>query len=485
MLDARTLGAVLAGAGLAVGAVLAVPVRAQQPPSQPAASTAAPAPPPANLAIRFAQRVALYEAGDKASPPPAGAILLAGDSQFDRWKTFQEDLAGYTVINRGIDSFRTSDLIQYADRLVIQYKPRLVVLHVGGNDLHGTKTPEQLLADTKTLVATIRAGLPGVPIIWSSTTPGPARWDEREKRTAANALVKQWIAGEKGLSYVDLWSAMLTPDGQPREDIWVADRVHPNHEGYLIRVRLTKPLLGPPDKPVPASVPATGPTGFAASSPLKFRAQDIADRLRRRLRRDRGDVNGDTQTDIVAISGTELVWFQAPTWEKTVILGPGATVADNVTLAPHDIDGDGRIDVALGAGWTGQNTGTLQWVGRTGRARRPRGRCSRFPPSRPCTASSGPTSTATELELIVAPLHGKGAKGPAWDGPGARLLVFRPPANPRTRAVADGGRRRGQSHPAQFPVDEPRRRPAGRTGHGQHGRADSGSARRRHRGAGR
>ena len=38
----------------------------------------------------------------------------------------------------------------------------------------------------------------------------------------------------------------------------------------------------------------------------------------------------------------------------------------------------------------------------------------------------------SKLELIVAPLHGKGAKGPDWDGPSARLLVFRPPANPRT-----------------------------------------------------
>ena len=188
-------------------------------------------------AARFAQRVDAYEAADKTSPPPAGAILLAGDSQFDRWKTFTEDLPGYTVINRGIDSFRTDDLIQYVDRLVIRYKPRLVVLHVGGNDIHRGKTPEQLVADTKTLIAKIRAGLPGVPIAWSSITPGPGRWDEAPQRKAANALVKAWIATEKGLSFIDLWDAMLTKDGQPREDIWVADRVHPNHDGYLIRVR--------------------------------------------------------------------------------------------------------------------------------------------------------------------------------------------------------------------------------------------------------
>ena len=220
---------------LGLGLALAGPAGAQQQP-------------PVDLAARFAQRVDAYEAADKTSPPPTGAILLAGDSQFDRWKTFTEDLPGYTVINRGIDSFRTDDLIQYVDRLVIRYKPRLVVLHVGGNDIHRGKTPEQLLADTKTLIAKIRAGLPGVPIAWSSITPGPGRWDEAPQRKAANALVKAWIATEKGLSFIDLWDAMLTKDGQPREDIWVADRVHPNHDGYLIRVRLTTPVLGPPDR---------------------------------------------------------------------------------------------------------------------------------------------------------------------------------------------------------------------------------------------
>jgi hypothetical protein len=37
----------------------------------------------------------------------------------------------------------------------------------------------------------------------------------------------------------------------------------------------------------------------------------------------------------------------------------------------------------------------------------------------------------TRPELIVAPLHGRGTKAPDWtDGPGARILVFKIPANP-------------------------------------------------------
>jgi lysophospholipase L1-like esterase len=41
---------------------------------------------------------------------------------------------------------------------------------------------------------------------------------------------------------------MLTPDGKPRADLWTADGVHPNHAGYLVRVKMMLPVLGAPDK---------------------------------------------------------------------------------------------------------------------------------------------------------------------------------------------------------------------------------------------
>ncbi|MEJ0085521.1 MAG: GDSL-type esterase/lipase family protein [Pseudomonadota bacterium] len=202
----------------------------------------------AALQERFEKKVQEYAAADLAQAPPAGAILFAGDSQFYRWSTIHEDLPGYTLVNRGIDSFQTSDLIRYVDRLVTPYKPRLIVLHVGGNDVHNGKSPAQLLAGFKTLVAAVHAKLPGVRILWSSITPGPGRWDEAPQRREANRVMREYIATQPDLGFIDLWDAMLTPDGKPREDIWVADRVHPNHAGYLIRVKLTQPFLGKPDR---------------------------------------------------------------------------------------------------------------------------------------------------------------------------------------------------------------------------------------------
>lgn len=73
------------------------------------------------------------------------------------------------------------------------------------------------------------------------------------------------------------------------------------------------------------------------------------------------DVNGDQRIDLVAVSNRAVYWYENPGWEKRTIIAD-QTIKDNVCIAPHDIDGDGRVDFALGAGWTG--TGTIQWLSR-------------------------------------------------------------------------------------------------------------------------
>ena len=69
------------------------------------------------------------------------------------------------------------------------------------------------------------------------------------------------------------------------------------------------------------------------------------------------DINRDGKIDIVAINATQAVWFENPTWKKHVIMD-GLTKKDNVCVAVHDIDGDGRLDLALGAEWMPTNTQT-------------------------------------------------------------------------------------------------------------------------------
>jgi len=73
------------------------------------------------------------------------------------------------------------------------------------------------------------------------------------------------------------------------------------------------------------------------------------------------DVDNDGDTDIVALTENRVIWYEQPSWTAHVIL-KDQTPLDNVSIVPHDIDGDGLVDFAIGAGWT--KTGTLHWIHR-------------------------------------------------------------------------------------------------------------------------
>src|SRR5437867_12577156 len=78
------------------------------------------------------------------------------------------------------------------------------------------------------------------------------------------------------------------------------------------------------------------------------------------------DINNDGKPDIVVVDTNRVVWYENPTWKRRTII-EGQTKPDNVCIAAYDIDGDGKLDLALGADWKPFNTkdgGTIQWLKR-------------------------------------------------------------------------------------------------------------------------
>ena len=141
------------------------------------------------------------------------------------------------------------------------------------------------------------------------------------------------------------------------------------------------------------------------------------------------DVNADGRLDIVAINPSQLAWFENPGWQRHVIVD-GAVPRDHVTIAAHDVDGDGRVEIALGAGWNPRNTasgGELFLA--------TRGEASGTKPWTLAPLGAEPTlhrirwaTTDGSARLIVTPLHGRGTAAPTWDGVGARVFALAPPA---------------------------------------------------------
>jgi lysophospholipase L1-like esterase len=202
---------------------------------------------PGSQPDRFEKDIAAFEAADAKSPPPEGAILFVGDSTFTRWKSIHDDLPEYATINRGFGGSQMSDLLHFTDRIVLRYKPRMIVVQEGGNDIHSGKSPDRLLSDIQAFIEKVRASLPATPIVIGSITPNTARWSEIETRKRANQLVKDYVATQKNVIYINFFDPFLGPDGKPREELFVEDHMHPSHAGYQLRVQILRPILGPPD----------------------------------------------------------------------------------------------------------------------------------------------------------------------------------------------------------------------------------------------
>ena len=104
---------------------------------------------PSVLAQGWEPAIRDFEEQDKAHPPRPGGIVFAGSSSFRFWDTLVSDMKPLDVINRGFGGSEFSDLDQYANRIVIAYRPRAVVVYEGDNDLAegSTKTPEMVAGE--------------------------------------------------------------------------------------------------------------------------------------------------------------------------------------------------------------------------------------------------------------------------------------------------------------------------------------------------
>jgi lysophospholipase L1-like esterase len=193
----------------------------------------------------FESDINAFEAADKTNPPPQNPILFVGSSSIRKWTTLAEDFPGHKVINRGFGGSQLSDSIYYFDRIVLPYKPKMIVLYAGSNDIDAGKTPETVVDDCETLVRKVEGALPGAKVAFISINTSPLRWKEVEKVKEANRQIAAFMAKSEKRMFIDTFPAMLDSAGKPRRELYVWDRLHMNPKGYAIWTSIIAPFLGP------------------------------------------------------------------------------------------------------------------------------------------------------------------------------------------------------------------------------------------------
>lgn len=202
-------------------------------------STTGPADPPPE---RWEETMKTFEENDGEQAPPARPMLFTGSSTIVRWSTLSEDFPFAPVINRGFGGSQVSDLLAWADRVILPYQPRVAVVYSGDNDIAAEKTAERVVGDFVKLQAMIHEALPETETVIIGPKLGPKRWHLADVFRAVNDGLAEWADGISGVEVLDINEVMLGTDGLPRPELY-CDGVHLTPEGYAAWTGFLAPRL--------------------------------------------------------------------------------------------------------------------------------------------------------------------------------------------------------------------------------------------------
>jgi len=148
-----------------------------------------------------------------------------------------------------------------------------------------------------------------------------------------------------------------------------------------------------------------------------------------------GDVDGDSKPDILLADKKQFVWYRNGDWKRFVMI-ENLTENDNVCIAARDLDGDGKVEVAVGAQWNPGETTDTSKSGSVHYLIRPQDPMRRW---EAVELHHEPTvhrmrwvkSADRFFYLLVLPLHGRGNKN--GEGEAVKFIAYQFPKNPKDK----------------------------------------------------
>jgi lysophospholipase L1-like esterase len=173
---------------------------------------------------KWAGEIAAFARQDRLSPAPPKPILFTGSSSVRLWTNLSRIFPGRPILNRGFGGSHFSDLLEHFNTLVAPYDPSVILVYEGDNDIASGKSPERVLADFNELRRRIHERFP-----------------------------------HARCAYLDTFTVLLDPAGQPDPRYFIQDRLHLNADGYRQWEKVVAPWLALAAGPVNPSDAAPRP----------------------------------------------------------------------------------------------------------------------------------------------------------------------------------------------------------------------------------
>lgn len=191
----------------------------------------------------FEKNIKAFDKRDSIENVQPGANLFVGSSSITNWKDIATYFPDAYVINRGFGGSKFVDLLYYADRVIMPYKPAKIFIYEGDNDIASGVDTKTLIQQAKELRKKIAVAYPEVPVVFISVKPSLARWNLKDKYVEFNNALKKYTKKEKLTAFADVWTPMIDENGEVFKDVFLKDDLHMKPNGYQIWQKALQPFV--------------------------------------------------------------------------------------------------------------------------------------------------------------------------------------------------------------------------------------------------
>ncbi len=192
---------------------------------------------------RFAKQIQKFAEADRESPPKEGVTVFVGSSSIRLWN-LPKYFGKLEAINRGFGGSQISDVQHFAQKVMLKYKPKKIIFFCGGNDIAYGKPPARVLGDFQAFTKLLFHELPETKLIVLAIKPAPGRQRFLGKVREANQLIRREAKKNERILFLDgAFDLLVNDKGEIREELYVADRIHLNEQGYRLWTKMLMPHL--------------------------------------------------------------------------------------------------------------------------------------------------------------------------------------------------------------------------------------------------
>jgi len=167
-------------------------------------------------------------------------LMFYGSSSLRLWSGIENDFPEFDVINRAFGGSTLAACCWFFKRLIPQYKPDIMVLYAGDNDLGDNRHPEEVFFFFKSLMELIQEYCGEIPVAFISVKPSFARNYLINSIRYTNGIIQGEISNKyQNCTFVNIFDEMLSINNRSRH-LYEQDGLHMSRAGYEVWKKILK-----------------------------------------------------------------------------------------------------------------------------------------------------------------------------------------------------------------------------------------------------